>query len=122
VRNIPLNCKSALCNFEFFTLISKPYISQQDSPDIWATLDTQKRESVDIISEILSTVADGVTAKTRLMQRSNLDSRAMKSYMAVMAEKGLLLSEKNGSHESYHLTGKGKDFLQTYNTLQGYLD
>jgi len=67
-------------------------------------------------------VADGVTAKTRLMQRSNLDSRAMKSYMAVIAEKGLLSSEKNGSHESYHLTGKGKDFLQTYNTLQGYLD
>jgi len=46
----------------------------------------------------------------------------MKSYMAVIAEKGLLSSEKNGSHESYRLTGKGKDFLQTYNTLQGYLD
>jgi len=46
----------------------------------------------------------------------------MKSYMAVMAEKGLLSSEKNGSHELYHLTDKGKDFLQTYNTLERYLD
>jgi predicted transcriptional regulator len=81
-----------------------------------------KRESVDIISEILNIVADGVTAKTHLMQRSNLDSRAMKSYMAVMAKKGLLSSEKKGSHESYRLTDKGKEFMQTYNTLQGYLD
>ena len=80
-----------------------------------------KRESVDIISEILSSVSVGVTAKTHLMQRSNLDSRAMKSYMAVIAEKGLLTAEKNGSHETYRLTDKGKDFLQAYNNLQGYL-
>jgi predicted transcriptional regulator len=85
-------------------------------------MQTQKREKVDIISEILGTVADGMTAKTHLMQKSNLDSRAMKSYMAIIAEKGLLSSEKDGPHELYHLTERGRGFLQTYNALQEYLD
>jgi predicted transcriptional regulator len=106
---------------QYLLSLQSLYRNQEDV-DIWAIPATPKRESVDIISEILSFVADGVTAKTHLMQRSNLDSRAMKSYMAVMTEKGLLSSERNGSHESYHLTEKGKDFLQTYNTLEGYLD
>jgi predicted transcriptional regulator len=76
-----------------------------------------KREKVDIISAILSIVAEGETCKTHLMYKSNLDSRALKKYIILMVEKGFL-STKKDDHESYHLTEKGRDFLQRYNGLE----
>lgn len=112
---------------KFSPLISNPYISQRDFPWNRARLDTQtqvrKRESIDIISEILSFVVDGVTAKTHLQQRSNLDSREMKHYVDIITQKGFLSSERDGhGHESYHLTERGRDFLHAYKTLEGFLN
>lgn len=82
----------------------------------------RKRESIDIISEMLNNVVDGVHAKTHLQQRSNLDSREMKHYMVIITERGLLSSVKDGrGHESYRLTERGRDFLLAYNNLEGFL-
>ena len=67
-------------------------------------------------------MGDGETAKTHLMYRSNLDYKELKKYMALMTEKGLLSSRMDdGHHDSYHLTEKGKGFLQLYKELEQFL-
>ena len=81
-----------------------------------------KRGRGQIISTILTAAADGETTKTRLMYKSNLDSRELKRYIALLTESKLLLLKKDdGNHESYYLTDKGKDFLQRYNDLEKFL-
>jgi predicted transcriptional regulator len=81
---------------------------------------TLRRERVEIIQAILNSLAEGTNTKTRLMYKSNLDSRALKKYLAFMSEKGLLTEEK-GSHVSYSLTEKGKDFLQRCKDMEGVI-
>ena len=96
--------------------------SQPKGSVTYTQTEVRKRESIDIISEILGSVAEGVNAKTHLQQRSNLDTREMKRYMAVITEKGFLSSERNDGHESYRLTERGRGFLQAYSALEGFLD
>jgi len=82
----------------------------------------RKRGRGQIISTILTAAAEGESTKTRLMYRSNLDSRELKKYMTLLTESGLLLLEKHDNlHESYYLTDKGRDFLQRYNELEKFL-
>lgn len=81
-----------------------------------------KRGRNEIISTILAAVGKGVTAKTRLMYRSNLDTRTFKKHMDFLTEKGFLRDD--GDHEghcSYHLTEMGRRFLERDRELEGML-
>ena len=81
-----------------------------------------KRGRGQIISTILTAASQGESSKTRLMYKSNLDSRELKRYIALLTANGLLsLRKDSGSHESYYLTDKGRDFLQRYNELEKFL-
>ena len=89
---------------------------------MWPPTNAPKRGKVDIISTMLVIAGEGGIAKTHLMYRSNLDSRALKKHIALVTEKGFLSSERDGdNHETYHLTEKGRDFLQRYKGLEGLL-
>ena len=81
-----------------------------------------KRESLGIISAILDITADGETAKTHLMYKSNLDHKQLKRYLSLMTESGLLMLKRDGNnHDSCHLTEKGREFLQRYQDLEKLL-
>jgi predicted transcriptional regulator len=81
-----------------------------------------KRERTEIISAILAAAGDGVTAKTRLMYKTNLDTRAIKKYLGLLTEKGFLRDEGNDDgHSSYHLTEEGRRFLERSRELDGML-
>jgi predicted transcriptional regulator len=86
------------------------------------SLQFSKRERIEIITEILKDVGGGVTAKTRLMYKSNLDTRALKKYLDFMTEMDLLRAERDHfGHSSYHLTEKGKRLLIRYSELEAML-
>ena len=56
------------------------------------------------------------------MYKSNLDSRELKRYIALLTNNGLLLLRRDTENrESYYLTDKGRDFLQRYNELEKFL-
>ena len=86
------------------------------------SLPLPKRGRGKIISAILAAASEGESSKTRLMYKSNLDSRELKRYIALLTDSGLLFMRKDqGSRESYFLTDKGRDFLQRYNELEKFL-
>ena len=81
-----------------------------------------KRGRGQIISTILAAASEGESSKTRLMYKSNLDSRELKRYIALLTNNGLLLLRRDTrNRESYYLTDKGRDFLQRYNELEKFL-
>lgn len=81
-----------------------------------------KRERTEIISAILAAAGEGVTAKTRLMYKTNLDTRALKKYLNFLTEKGFLRDDgDDDGHSSYHLTEEGRRFLERYRELDGML-
>ena len=83
---------------------------------------TSKRERSEIIYAILTAAGDGVNGKTRLMYKTNLDTRALKRYLAFLTEKGFLrLDGHDEGHSSYHLTETGRRFLERYRELDGML-
>ncbi len=82
-----------------------------------------KRGRGQIISDILSSAADGETTKTHLMYKSSLDSRELKKYISLLTGSQLLAQLKDdNNHESYRITEKGREFLQRYNDLRKYLN
>jgi len=81
-----------------------------------------KRERTEIISAILTAAGEGVNAKTRLMYKTNLDTRALKKYLNFLTERGFLKDQTDSEgRTSYHLTEHGRRFLERYRELDGML-
>lgn len=81
-----------------------------------------KRERSEIISAILTAVGEGVTAKTRLMFKTNLDTRALRKYLDFLTERGFLREDEGrGGRYSYSLTETGRRFLERYREVDGML-
>jgi predicted transcriptional regulator len=81
-----------------------------------------KRERTEIICAILAAAGDGITGKTRLMYKTNLDTRALKKYLTFLTDRGFLRNYGGEEgHSSYHLTESGRRFLERYRELDGML-
>jgi predicted transcriptional regulator len=86
------------------------------------------RSRVEIIASILSEVRLSSTGlrKTKIMYRSNLGFRQLKSYLMLLIEKKFLkiVVAKEGKMkvETYHITKEGLAFLKCYNELKSCLN
>ena len=78
-----------------------------------------RRVPTQIILTLLGSLEAGAVAKTHLMYRANLDSRALKRYLAFLTEKGLVADREFDGRTAYVLTEKGMDFLIRYRDLEG---
>jgi predicted transcriptional regulator len=69
------------------------------------------RDRLDIIADILE-VANRNAKKTQIMYQANLSYKVLQKYLTEMSEAMLL--EFQELKQSYFVTPKGKEFLQTY--------
>lgn len=77
-----------------------------------------KRDRMQILAELIA-AAEGTTPKTRLMYRSNLDTRALKKYLQYLLERGFLTTAMtDGKRSGYRPTEKGRQFLEDYRRVE----
>ncbi len=69
------------------------------------------RSRLDIIADILE-VANRSAKKTQIMYQANLSYKVLQKYLFEMSEATLL--EYRDANQSYFITNKGTEFLQTY--------
>jgi predicted transcriptional regulator len=73
------------------------------------------RTRIDIISQILETASSGVSTKSKIMHRANLNYEQLKEYLMVLYDMNLL--SYNPDTHTYKTTEKGFRFLETYYKL-----
>ena len=78
----------------------------------------RKRHKLEIMADILQVLEKcGGAKKTEIVYKANLNAERAKEYIDFLLNKGLI--RYNGS--LYHITEKGRGFLQRFNELINYL-
>jgi len=87
-----------------------------------------KRDVLDIMVSILTSLTESSQKKTRLGNRTNLDSRTINKYIKVLTELNLVShsnSERSpnaSSASSVEITQLGIQFLKDYERIRGILE
>ncbi|MFO7710663.1 MAG: winged helix-turn-helix domain-containing protein [Candidatus Woesearchaeota archaeon] len=82
----------------------------------------RKRERLEVIHDILSTVQDkGEIGPTRLLQLSNLSPQMFREYMNELVKSGLL-EIKEEKKKMYTITDKGYTFLERYKIFSNFVE
>jgi predicted transcriptional regulator len=76
-----------------------------------------KRGRLQIIADILLSVSMGPLIKTRLMYRSNLDSKGVEKYLEFLLREGFIARSPVEERMVYQITEKGRGFLTHYRAI-----
>jgi predicted transcriptional regulator len=76
----------------------------------------QKRNSLEIIAEILRIAKNGVR-KTRIVYGANLNFKMLEEYLADLKKKGLLSLDLENSEKLVKTTEKGIEYLRQFEQL-----
>jgi predicted transcriptional regulator len=82
---------------------------------------SNRRDSVIIVSQILSCAVKGVR-KTEMMGKVGLSSAQLKKYMLFLLKSELLAPCEDGQKPTFKTTVKGRNFLETFDTITRLLD
>jgi len=84
---------------------------------------TKKRERLEVIRDILSSVSGGKSIKpTRLLYASNLSPQMFKDYVDELIGKGFIKVNKDEQeHKTISITNKGIEFLQQYRAIEKFV-
>lgn len=84
----------------------------------------QRRDSICIVSEILSCAEKGA-GKTEIIYKVGLSSAQINKYLLLLLKSELLTiynhEKRTRTKSAYKTTAKGKSFLETFDTLTDYL-
>ena len=83
----------------------------------------KRRSRTDIIYSILSTVSryNPGALPTYIIYRSNLSYDLFKSYLEVLLKSELIREKRVGGKLVYDMTGKGEEFMRTYERMRDLL-
>jgi predicted transcriptional regulator len=76
-----------------------------------------KRGRLEIIADTLASISMGPLIKTRLMYRSNLDSKGAEKYLEFLLREGFISKSPNNERVVYLITAKGRGFLAHYRAI-----
>jgi predicted transcriptional regulator len=80
-----------------------------------------KRGFLEIIAEILDSLAGSTLRKTHITYKCNLDSRAVTKYLSIMIHVGLVeVSKKDSSF--YTITEKGIKYKNQFNSFASLME
>jgi predicted transcriptional regulator len=77
----------------------------------------KKRESMQIIYDILKTVRDGKSKKTHIMYKANLSPQMLEDYLRQLIDKELLKKE-----EGYSITDKGCKYIEEFVAITRFIE
>lgn len=84
----------------------------------------KKRERLDIIKDILSSIRENRNIKpTRLLYSSNLSPQMFKEYINELISKGFIKIDINENEKkTFSLTKKGNQFLEEYRVIENFIE
>jgi predicted transcriptional regulator len=84
----------------------------------------KKRERLDIIKDILSSIRNNRNIKpTRLLYSSNLSPQMFKDYINELITKGFItLDIDKNEKKTFSLTPKGNNFLEEYRLIERFVE
>ena len=76
-----------------------------------------RRSNLDIIADIVDASRRGVN-KTRLMCNCSMSFAQLQKYLDLILKARLIFVESDGPHLLFKISGKGKSFLEAYESLK----
>lgn len=81
-----------------------------------------KRETLELIHDILYALQKGNVKKTHVMYKANLSPKMLEEYLADLIAKGFIIENNSGNGSTYSLTDKGFKYLQEYRVIVDFVD
>jgi predicted transcriptional regulator len=82
----------------------------------------QKRESLQVIHDILKAIQIGRTKPTHIMYKANLSHQMLEQYLMELIKKGVITETKTPKGRTYALTDKGLGYLKEYKLITGFME
>jgi predicted transcriptional regulator len=81
-----------------------------------------KRESLQVIHDILKAIQIGKTKPTHIMYKANLSHQMLEQYLKELISKALITEQTNPKGKTYLLTDKGSGYLKEYKLITGFME
>jgi predicted transcriptional regulator len=82
----------------------------------------QKRESLQVIHDILKAIQTGRVKPTHIMYKANLSHQMLEQYLKDLMEKNFVTEAKSPKGKTYALTDKGTGYLKEYRMILGFME
>ena len=81
-----------------------------------------KRESLQVIHDILKAIQIGKTKPTHIMYKANLSHQMLEQYLKELISKSLITEQTNPKGRTYALADKGRGYLKEYKLITGFME
>jgi predicted transcriptional regulator len=81
-----------------------------------------KRESLQVIHDILKAIQIGKTKPTHIMYKANLSHQMLEYYLKDLISKELISETKTSKGRIYALTDKGYNYIKEYKLILGFME
>jgi len=81
-----------------------------------------KRESLQVIHDILKAIQIGKTKPTHIMYKANLSHQMLEQYLKELISKGFITETKTPKGRTYTLTDKGYNYIKEYKLITGFME
>jgi predicted transcriptional regulator len=81
-----------------------------------------KRESLQVIHDILKAIQLGKTKPTHIMYKANLSHQMLEQYLKELISKALIIEQINPKGRTYDLTDKGQGYIKEYKLITGFME
>ena len=81
-----------------------------------------KRESLQVIHDILKAIQIGRTKPTHIMYKANLSHQMLEQYLKELISKGFVTEKSDPKGRTYALTDKGSGYLKEYKLITGFME
>jgi len=76
-----------------------------------------KRERLEIIKDILTSVRNKPAKKTHILYKANLSPQMLNDYLNILIKNKLIRIE----NKSYHITDKGREYVSKYRFITEFI-
>lgn len=84
--------------------------------------ESHRRTRLEIIASILHACRRSGVKKTHLLYHCNLSFSQLEKYLRFILEAKLVAVENDGSHRLFKISGKGENFLKSYESLKALIE
>ena len=77
-----------------------------------------RRSKMEMLCDTLAVIASGETAPTRIMYHANMSWIETKRCLKLLIERGLVRAKAEQKRETFELTEKGFELVQTFNNIR----
>jgi len=93
-------------------------LQEQQRPQEEAQTRAVRRSKMEMLCDTLAVIASGETAPTRIMYHANMSWIETKRCLKLLIERELVQAKAEQKRETFELTEKGMELVQTFNNIR----